>query len=98
MSEKWISAGGVVLEKLEKPYRVYVVKPSNDYGPMGEHDFETEEVRLVTFEQAKKLFASMGNSRDITILERAKEFLKNFDKKQNEVYDNVLNSLLEMIK
>ena len=141
MSEKWISAGGVVLEKLEQPYKVYVVKPSNNYGPwcfpkgrvdgkdslqitaqrevleesgvpaefvdggnlgtgvgsysithyylmvqsgpMGEHDFETEEVRLVTFEQAKKLFSSMGNSRDITILERAKDFLKNFDKKQS---------------
>jgi 8-oxo-dGTP pyrophosphatase MutT (NUDIX family) len=151
--EKWTSAGGVVLEKLEKPYRVYVVKPSNNYGPwcfpkgrvdgkdslqvtaqrevleesgvpaefvdggnlgtgvgsysithyflmvqsgpMGDHDFETEEVRLVTFEQAKKLFSSMGNSRDITILERAQLFLKNFDKKQNEIYLKVLKSLKE---
>lgn len=31
--DKWLSAGGVVLEKLEEPYKVYVIKPSNDYGP-----------------------------------------------------------------
>jgi len=29
----WTSAGGVVLEKLEPPYRVYIIKPSNNYGP-----------------------------------------------------------------
>lgn len=31
--DKWISAGGVVLDGLEEPHRVYVVKPSNNYGP-----------------------------------------------------------------
>lgn len=31
--QKWTSAGGVVLEKLEQPWRVYIIKPSNNYGP-----------------------------------------------------------------
>ena len=31
--DKWTSAGGVVLDGLEQPYKVFVCKPSNDYGP-----------------------------------------------------------------
>ena len=130
--KKWTSAGGVVLDSLEEPFRVYVVKPSNDYGPwcfpkgrvdQGEsieeaalrevreesgvpakilpngslgtgvgscsithyfamvrtgpirgHDFETEEVRATTFEEARELFASEGNSRDTMILHRAEKY------------------------
>ena len=33
MTEKWTSAGGVVLDSLSKPYRVYVCLPSNNFGP-----------------------------------------------------------------
>jgi 8-oxo-dGTP pyrophosphatase MutT (NUDIX family) len=29
----WTSAGGVVLDSLEKPYRVYVCLPANNWGP-----------------------------------------------------------------
>lgn len=132
-NKKWTSAGGVVLPDREKPWRVYVVKPSNNYGPWcfpkgkvdpgeskeatavrevqeeagvpaelvpgaylgtgegqysithyylmvqtgraGATDFETEEVRLVTFEQAEGLFASAGNQRDVGILARARDYL-----------------------
>ncbi len=33
MTEKWTSAGGVVLDSLTKPYKVYVCLPSNNFGP-----------------------------------------------------------------
>jgi len=33
MVDKWISAGGVVLDSLKKPYRVYVCLPANNWGP-----------------------------------------------------------------
>jgi 8-oxo-dGTP pyrophosphatase MutT (NUDIX family) len=127
--EKWTSAGGVVLASKEQPDKVWVVKPSNNYGPWcfpkgkidkgesheqaalrevleeagvtahilpggylgsgsgthsithyymmiasgppGPHDHETEEVRLVTFEEAHALFTGDVNNRDITILKKA---------------------------
>jgi len=142
--DKWTSAGGVVLDKLEEPYHVYVVKPSNNYGPwcfpkgrvdpgedlhstalrevqeeagvpakiipganlgtgvgsysithyflmvqdgpLGSHDHETEEVRLATFDEARELFSSDGNSRDVGILGRAISYLDaNKSEKKEEV-------------
>lgn len=32
MNDKWTSAGGVVLDSMDKPYRVYVCLPSNNWG------------------------------------------------------------------
>ena len=159
--EKWVSAGGVVLDSFEKPYRVFVCKPSNNYGPwcfpkgridpgesmeqtavrevseeagvpaklldggglgsgvgthsishyfmmirtgpIGSHDDEMEEVRLVTFEEAQELFSNGGNSRDIGILKRAQAYLdeRNLnesanmnDKEQiNELHVNLLGKI-----
>lgn len=45
-------------------------------GPMGKHDFETEEVRLVTLDEAEALFAGAGNSRDVTVLKRLLSFIE----------------------
>lgn len=132
---KWVSAGGVVLPHTGELDKVYVVKPSNNYGPWcfpkgrvdpgetheqaalrevkeeaglsasivpgadlgfgegscstthyylmvargypGNHDHETEEVRLVTFEEARELFQSEGNRRDVGILDRAISWVEN---------------------
>lgn len=159
-SQKWTSAGGVVLQSLKKPHRVYVVKPSNNYGPWcfpkgkvdpgeskestavrevqeeagvpaeivpgaylgtgvgqysithyylmvqtgpaGSTDFETEEVRLVTFKQAERLFASDGNQRDVGILARARDYLTKEDEDEpvteakvplNELHMNLLGKI-----
>jgi len=37
----------------------------------GQHDYETEEVLWVTYDDAVDLFSGAGNSRDIVILDRA---------------------------
>jgi 8-oxo-dGTP diphosphatase len=131
----WTSAGGVVLRSLKDREHVYVIKPSNNYGPWafpkgqvdkGEskkqaalrevweetglkariidhrkaylgsgkgsysitHFYlmvktggsphptdETEEVRLVTWKEAKRLFRSSGNRRDVEIAKRAQVVL-----------------------
>jgi 8-oxo-dGTP diphosphatase len=163
--DKWISAGGVVLDSLEPPYRVYVCKPSNGYGPwsfpkgrvdkgetiasaairevqeesgidaeiipssylgtgkgaftvthyyvmlrsgqIGAHDYETEEVRLVTFDEARSLFESDENMRDVMILRRAIKFIdslkhegdkmsESLDKRNtmlNELHTNLLGKI-----
>lgn len=43
-------------------------------GGAVKHDHEVEEVRLASFEEAWKLFAGAGNSRDIDILKKAWSF------------------------
>jgi 8-oxo-dGTP pyrophosphatase MutT (NUDIX family) len=158
--DKWTSAGGVVLDNMEEPYRVFVCKPSNNYGPwcfpkgrvdpgegieatalrevqeeagvpakllpngnlgtgigsysithyfmmvrtgpVGGHDYEMEEVRAVTFEEAEQLFLSEGNSRDIGILNRARDYLAKhapksvtIESKQpiNELHTNLLGKI-----
>lgn len=133
--EKWKSAGGVVLPHTGENDKVYLVKPSNNYGPWcfpkgrvdagetmeatalrevaeeagltaqilpgsslgdyagsysitryyvmrassppSEHDFETEEVRLLTFEDARELLSSAGNSRDVSVLNKAEKWIEN---------------------
>lgn len=151
-NEKWTSAGGVVLDSLEEPYRVYVCKPSNNYGPwtfpkgrvdagegleetalrevqeeagvpakmlpngslgtgvgsysithyfmmvrtgqIGAHDYEMEEVRCCTLEEAKELFESDGNSRDVGILSRAAAYIeKNVKGKEKMSESKVINEL-----
>jgi len=145
-NKKWTSAGGVVLDSFEEPYKIFVCKPSNNYGPwcfpkgrvdegenleqtalrevqeeagvpakllpnasigsgvgsysishyfmmirtgeVGPHDFEMEEVRLVTFDEAEQLFSSAGNSRDVGILNNARAYLeKNVKSSTNENFD-----------
>lgn len=48
--------------------RYYLMRASGTPGP---HDDETEEVLLVTFDEAREIFKSDGNHRDIMILDRA---------------------------
>jgi 8-oxo-dGTP pyrophosphatase MutT (NUDIX family) len=127
--QKWISAGGVVLASPKDYSRIYVRKPSNNYGPLsfpkgkidkgetqqkaalrevweeigvraalvpggylgtgeggfsithyylmealqdtGRTDMETEEVRIVTWDEALHIFAGAGNVRDLQITTRA---------------------------
>lgn len=128
----WLSAGGVVLPSLDRCSEVYVVKPSNDFGPWtlpkgrvdpGEtheeaalrevkeeagviagiipgsdlgfwqgscsqtryyimvardfvnHDDETEEVKLLSFDEARELFKRVGNARDEKVLNAAEDWL-----------------------
>lgn len=131
--EPWISAGGVVLDSQLDPTKIYVIKPSRNYGPWafpkgrideGEsqqqaalrevweetglrakilpqgylgkgrgtmsitHFYmmvktggrpsrtdETEETRLVTFDEARRLFKRAGNRRDIRIANLAEVWL-----------------------
>ena len=131
--EPWISAGGVVLNSLKDPTRVWVIKPSNNFGPWsfpkgrvdeGEtqkqaalrevweetglkakilpqgyigkgkgtmsitHFYmmvrtggrpqktnETDETRLVTFKEARKLFSRGRNRRDVRIANLAEDWL-----------------------
>lgn len=138
--KKWTSAGCVVVPSMDKLDRVYVIKPSNNYGPWafpkgqvdkGEtlqqaalrevweetglrvkilpgrgaylgkaeggfsvtHFFlavrtgghphptaETEKVLLVPFDEAKRLFKSMGNKRDPHVADLARQALKLYQK------------------
>lgn len=130
-----------MLGSLEDPTKVYVVKPSNNYGPWcfpkgrvdageskttaavrevaeeagvqarplpngyvgsgigsysithyymmvaegspGAHDFETEEVRLVTFDEARELFQSDYNTRDVNVMKKAEQWIaKNLQPKE----------------
>jgi 8-oxo-dGTP pyrophosphatase MutT (NUDIX family) len=50
-------------------------------GSPGPQDHEVEEVRLVSFEQAWKLFKSSGNNRDVDILQKAWKFTERFRKR-----------------
>ena len=133
MNGKWTSAGGVVLDSIDPPHRVFVCKPSNNYGPwcfpkgrvddgdslettalrevseeagvpatmlpngslgtaegsysithyfmmvrsgeVGPHDYEMEEVRLVTLDEAEALFAGAGNRRDVGVLTKARAYI-----------------------
>lgn len=137
-STKWTSAGCVVIPSEDDHDHVYVIKPSNNYGPWafpkgrvdkGEtvkeaavrevleetglhvrilpgkkayigkgvggysitHFFlavkvggyprptaETEKVMLVTWDEAKHLFKSMGNTRDQHIANLAQQLLKQY--------------------
>jgi len=138
--KKWTSAGCVVVPSMDDLDHIYVIKPSNNYGPWafpkgqvdkGEtikqaairevyeetglrvkilsgkgayigkgtgtmsitHFFlavrtggsphpteETEQVRLVTFEEAKRLFHSAHNKRDPRIADLAKRALEKYKK------------------
>ena len=151
---KWISAGGVVLESLEPPHRVFVRLPSNNWGPwslpkgkvdegetheeaavrevqeesgvpaqiigdaylgagvgqhslthyylmvrsgpVGPHDNETQDVRLMDIEEAAQLFLQVGNKRDHAILLKAMERLNTMKLQTESIEKNgndVLNEL-----
>lgn len=50
-------------------------------GSPGQHDAEIEEVRLVTWDEARKLFQSEGNRRDVKIVDRALKIVAGLQKK-----------------
>jgi len=137
--EKWISAGGVVVAGKDDFSKVYIRKPSNNFGPWsfakgkiekgesppkaalreveeemgiqcalvpggylgtgeggysithyylmyatrdtGRTDKETEEVRLVSWEEALQTLARAGNTRDVRITSRAIDLVEHLRKK-----------------
>lgn len=54
-------------------------------GPIGSHDFEMEEIRLVNFDEARELFSSDGNSRDIGILDKVIAYIANVVKTNESI-------------
>lgn len=137
--EKWISAGGVVVAGKDDYSKIYIRKPSNNYGPWsfpkgkidkgesppktalrevfeeigvkaelvpggylgtgeggfsvthyylmyatrdtGKTDMETEEVKLVPWEEALHTFARAGNIRDLRVTSRALDLVESLRKK-----------------
>jgi 8-oxo-dGTP pyrophosphatase MutT (NUDIX family) len=132
---KWVSSGGVVLDSLDDHEHVYIIKPSNNYGPWafpkgridkgesmkqaairevweetglkakilpgssylgkgeGSHSIthfflmvrtggsprrtsETEIVRLVTWDEAERIFKKAHNKRDVRIARLAQKALR----------------------
>jgi len=148
LSDKWISAGGVVIKYIDGMPNVYVRLPSGDgswgswslpkgrqddgeslmnaairevgeelgvrakivnggyigmyigqystnhfflmdaLSEPGEHDFETAEVKLLPFDEAIELFMSVGNVRDVNVLNDAKELLKGMKQKVSKKIDD----------
>jgi len=137
--QKWISAGGVVVASKADFSKIYVRKPSNNYGPYsfpkgkidkgesppktalrevfeeigvkaelvpggylgtgeggfsithfylmyavkdtGKTDMETEEVKILSWEDALHLFAREGNTRDLRIAVRAYDLVERLREK-----------------
>lgn len=140
--EKWFSAGGIVVASKDDFSRIYIRKPSNNFGPWsfpkgkidkgesparaalrevkeeigvvadllpggylgtgdggfsvthyylmvakrdtGQHDKETEEVKLVPWAEAIQTFARVGNLRDLRVTTRALDLVEKW-RKQGKV-------------
>lgn len=140
--EKWFSAGGIVVASKDDFSRIYIRKPSNNFGPWsfpkgkidkgesppkaalrevreeigvvadlvpggylgtgdgsmsvthyylmvarrdtGQHDKETEEVKLVSWAEAIQTFARVGNLRDLRMTTRALDLVEKW-RKQGKV-------------